>query len=1134
LIFEYNPMSLTLSRYRFLPPDTFSSLPISSIAQHPNAPLLAVARAGGHVELWASPSNERVGRPSSSPLLASLSTGASSSNIQSASNWFLISSIRSCGVSSSLSSSSKSSFSSPFPVQIQHLCWILSPLPSSSSKSNIGTHETVIEGARLLVATLGGQVLEADFTGLRLLHAIDSNAGAVWSMAAFDLRRAGCGARSGSIIALGCEDGSVRLLRVHTHSGLSIERLSRCSGTDGRVLSVAWHTHSPVLCAGTAGGTLRCWDCAPIVAEEVLVRQKEAEMKKKKENALTVITEASVTTNGLFKIATISKKGSPSVGLTQSLSSSVQSVKNDEDEDDNDEEVEDDNEDTTTLETTRNGSSHLHSAAPRPVFRIQVDPQQIGRKGNSNGRNSGKTKHVKTTLVWCVVILSDMTVITGDSNGDVLSWDGKLGVASHSGPIARLEGAVLSLDAHEDEPGSVVTLVAGGFEGRVSIATRAPPFFNDTGSTDASHLQHRWALVASHRSHIADVCAISVYRTSALPGTVSVVSAASDGRLCSVSISSFPYSASSVSRFINTSWQGPSKLVSLSGLGGSTGGGGGEGGAGLHLACFNSSGTSLQVWKVDESGTKTPHAEHLLQINTPRLSSTGNVLDVSNSRVFMKRNFQIQESSLNINTGSRMTTGKSQLEAIELEGDLPAEFPLNGFPSAVSISDDSKWLCYSIGGGRVPPTLFSLNQSQNIRKDTAGILSPTTVQLPLVISSLFGKKHSSSVSLLQIISISSSSGLLVMVIGLRLYVCLCSQILKQEKEKESTSTISSLSTSTECTFLYSLPVPRGISDPVTVIAGRSRKRARSSTSDSLSNIGTNIAKSSTVTLKSRDVESDNDDTLLEAEVSHSAQIGSASTGAVIPISLSSSPVIEGVVSLAIATSSRHVHIYRLSEARGSLIVTLPRLSSLPTAVSFATCAAEQTKTLHGVTAKTSSVTMITTSKASHLATSFAVCVALRSGNIEFFSADSGRLLSWSPDSSSLFPNSFISNCCASPVRALLPITSCPSGVPGAPLGSSQPYPFKLIAVSSTAVTPLVFSFNSNTASHATSVSSQCTSITCSSSAIVSSGVRFAQVLKHGIEERSNKYSLAVVEDSQSDIHLSKGAVNVKKKKYGQV
>jgi hypothetical protein len=37
-----------------------------------------------------------------------------------------------------------------------------------------------------------------------------------------------------------------------------------------------------------------------------------------------------------------------------------------------------------------------------------------------------------------------------------------------------------------------------------------------------------------------------------------------------------------------------------------------------------------------------------------------------------------------------------------------------------------------------------------------------------------------------------------------------------------------------------------------------------------------------------------------------------------------------------------------------------------------------------------------------------------------------------------------------------------------------------------------------------------------------------------MEERSNKYFLAVVEDSQSDIHLSKQAVNVKKKKYGQV
>jgi len=241
--------------------------------------------------------------------------------------------------------------------------------------------------------------------------------------------------------------------------------------------------------------------------------------------------------------------------------------------------------------------------------------------------------------------------------------------------------------------------------------------------------------------------------------------------------------------------------------------------------------------------------------------------------------------------------------------------------------------------------------------------------------------------------------------------------------------------------------------------------------------------------------------------------------------------------LAIATSSRHVHIYRLSEARGSLIVTLPRLSSLPTAVSFATCAAEQANPLPGKTTKTSSVTMSTTTRASHLANSFAVCVALRSGNIEFFSADSGRLLSWSPDSSALFPNTFISHCCTSPIRALLPITSCPSDALGTPLSieSSQPHPFKLIAVSSTAVLPLVFSFNSNTATHTTSVSSQCTSITCASSSSFSSGVRIAGVIKHDKEERSNKcFTLAVVEDSLSEFVLSKRAVNVKKKKYGQI
>ena len=969
----------------------------------------------------------------------------------------------------------------------------------------------MIEGARLLVGTLSGQVLEADFTGLRLLHAADSNAGAVWAMEAFDLRRAGCGPRGGSILALGCEDGSVRLFRVHTHSGLTIERMSRCSGTDGRVLSLAWHAHSPILCAGTAGGTLRCWDCSPIIAEDVLARNKELKSKKERE----VKSNVSVKTNASLT----------AIGAALPLhSSSTAEIEESEEED---EEERKDIIGSMSSAQGRDGgrgvsyTSQPLSATPRPVFRIQIDPQQVGRKGSSSSSGGKDAKPSKVTLVWCVSVLSDMTVITGDSNGDVLAWDGRLGVAAHSAPLARLEGAVLSLSACEDEPGALVTIAAGGLEGRVSIVTRTPPYFSNTDigkSSSSSSLsssqqqqQQRWALVSSHRSHIADVCAISVHRTSALQGgAVSVVSAASDGRLSYSSMSNQSSSSLSSPLFISSSWQGPSQLVSLSTAP--------VKGGGSRLACFNSSGTALQVWRVAEDVASVANAEHLLQINIPRIS-----LSVSSTSVLpdakAKRTLQLSSRTKTANTPPHLT-------ALELEGDAPAEFPLNGFPSAVSISNDGLWLCYSVGGGRVPPALFSLYpSSKGTEIENVDGIRPEVVSLPTSISSIFGSKNSSSVSLLQLVSLSPSTALLVLVIGLRIYVCSCSHTVKDGQS------------SSECTFLYSLPVPRGISEPLTVVAGRSRKRARSSTSDSLTHLVQSKTSFPASLLRNEDTE--NDDAAVEDSMLHSTQSGPMSSGAVMPILISISPLIEGVVSLVLATSSRHVHVYKLSETRGSLIVTLPRLTSLPTALCFAPFSAEQHASGPLLAQQKASSSVSRSPQSNNISSSFAICAALRSGGIEFFSADSGRLLPWSPEATSLYPNSFLASCRASPVRSLIPINNCPGEFSAE---SSRTVPFKILAISATALTPLVYSFNSNSSTQATPLSSHRTMITCARQTLFSSGLRLAGVFNSssitsgggGGRDRTTGISVAVVEDKQADTVMSKQAQNVKKKKYGKV
>lgn len=68
------------------------------------------------------------------------------------------------------------------------------------------------------------------------------------------------------VLALGCEDGAVRLFHIDPHgSGIEYER--SMPGSDARVLSVAWHPTEDVLFSGTANGTILGWDVAARRAE---------------------------------------------------------------------------------------------------------------------------------------------------------------------------------------------------------------------------------------------------------------------------------------------------------------------------------------------------------------------------------------------------------------------------------------------------------------------------------------------------------------------------------------------------------------------------------------------------------------------------------------------------------------------------------------------------------------------------------------------------------------------------------------------------------------------------------------------------------------------------------------------------
>uniref|UniRef100_A0A8C5WRM0 UTP4 small subunit processome component n=1 Tax=Laticauda laticaudata TaxID=8630 RepID=A0A8C5WRM0_LATLA len=94
-------------------------------------------------------------------------------------------------------------------------------------------------GERLFGAGLGGAVLEYDLQRLRVKGSLDAFGGPLWSMAADP---------SGARLAVGCEDGSVKLFRVGA-DGIHFER--QLDRQKGRILSLSWHPSGTRIAAGS-------------------------------------------------------------------------------------------------------------------------------------------------------------------------------------------------------------------------------------------------------------------------------------------------------------------------------------------------------------------------------------------------------------------------------------------------------------------------------------------------------------------------------------------------------------------------------------------------------------------------------------------------------------------------------------------------------------------------------------------------------------------------------------------------------------------------------------------------------------------------------------------------------------------
>jgi len=197
-----------LHRCRFL---TFLPHSIISLAFSPSGRLLALGRSNGNIELWAVGANAAQ---------AGSHHGASAG----ANGWAWLKTIPGSG-----------------EPTVQVLLW---------ARGGRGVPE------RLFSAGLNGRLIEWDLQLLAPKHASHAYGGAVWSGAIHSRKT-----ESGDVltIALGCEDGTIRLFDVSdAQTGpLYSKALSRHSS---RVLSVCWSPDGNLLASGGADGMIKLFD----------------------------------------------------------------------------------------------------------------------------------------------------------------------------------------------------------------------------------------------------------------------------------------------------------------------------------------------------------------------------------------------------------------------------------------------------------------------------------------------------------------------------------------------------------------------------------------------------------------------------------------------------------------------------------------------------------------------------------------------------------------------------------------------------------------------------------------------------------------------------------------------------------
>ena len=147
-----------------------------------------------------------------------------------------------------------------------------------------------------------------------------------------------------------------------------------------------------------------------------------------------------------------------------------------------------------------------------------------------------------STYIWSIQVLSDSTVVSGDSRGHVQLWDGETGVLMIT--LHQHTAEVLALAVSADE----TQIFASGVDCRVTCIRKVPNQLSRLPESSGESLlppapsDSNWVYSTSHRPHSHDVFSLAVcnYISPFADGFKSILlSGGMDTKLCTYSIEEF-------------------------------------------------------------------------------------------------------------------------------------------------------------------------------------------------------------------------------------------------------------------------------------------------------------------------------------------------------------------------------------------------------------------------------------------------------------------------------------------------------------------------------------------------------------------------------------------------------------------